>query len=258
MSAAGWIKLHRRLLDWQWYQDTNVFRVFMHLLLTANTEDKPWEGRIIKRGQVVISPEKLGKSVGLKRQPTRTALDKLKSTNEITTQPTNKYTLVTIVNYGIYQDKPKPDNQQNNQQDNQQSTNNQPATQPTINQQLTTTKEVKKLRSKNNNKPSENYFFDEGGRIKLNQRDFEKLAKLYPNLDIQRELEQLDIELRDQPDKSWFMTMNSKLRYRNNQGATNANHQSGRRGKQDSREIDYNSDFITPEFQEQLREKYNN
>jgi hypothetical protein len=33
---GGYIKLYRSLLKWEWYDDSNVFRVFMHLLLTAN------------------------------------------------------------------------------------------------------------------------------------------------------------------------------------------------------------------------------
>ena len=32
---SGWIKLHRKITEWEWYSDANTFRVFMHLLLTA-------------------------------------------------------------------------------------------------------------------------------------------------------------------------------------------------------------------------------
>ena len=38
----GWIKLHRNLLDWEWYSDIKVCRVFLHLLLTANFKDGNW------------------------------------------------------------------------------------------------------------------------------------------------------------------------------------------------------------------------
>ena len=40
----GWIKLHRQILDWEWYDDINVKVLFLHLLLTANYEDKKWQG----------------------------------------------------------------------------------------------------------------------------------------------------------------------------------------------------------------------
>ena len=36
MYTEGFINLHRKILDWEWYDDINVFRVFTHLLLTVN------------------------------------------------------------------------------------------------------------------------------------------------------------------------------------------------------------------------------
>jgi len=131
-EKPGWIKLHRRMLDWEWYDDINAWRVFMHCLLMANFKDKKWHGRIIKRGSFITSSIKLAKEVSLGRQQTRTALNKLKSTNEITIKTTSKYTEITVNNYDRYQ--------QDNQHNNQRITNNQPAS----NQQVTTTKEGKK------------------------------------------------------------------------------------------------------------------
>ena len=42
--TGGFIKIHRSLLEWEWYQDTNTKTVFIHLLLTANYKDKNWKG----------------------------------------------------------------------------------------------------------------------------------------------------------------------------------------------------------------------
>ena len=41
---AGYIKLHRKLLEWEWYSDTNVKIVFLHCLLMANHDDTKWRG----------------------------------------------------------------------------------------------------------------------------------------------------------------------------------------------------------------------
>jgi hypothetical protein len=57
-----------------------------------------------------------------------------------------------------------------------------------------------------------NYFFD-GDKIKITAKDFALLQKRYPNLDLVAELEQLDLELRE--DKKWWGVMNAKLNYRN-------------------------------------------
>lgn len=119
----GWIKLYRKFLNWEWYKDNNVKVVFIHLLLTANHKDKKWKGKIIKRGQKLISINHLAQETNLTVQQTRTALNKLKSTNEITTNATSKYTLITVEKYNDYQVEEFMNNNQNNNQSNNRATN---------------------------------------------------------------------------------------------------------------------------------------
>ena len=52
-----------------------------------------------------------------------------------------------------------------------------------------------------------------GETIRLTEKDFQKWLALYPNLNLTKELQQLDMECRG--DKKWFMTVSSKLNYRN-------------------------------------------
>lgn len=99
----GWIKLYRKMTEWQWYKNPVVRVVFEHLLLTANREDKYWNDILIRKGQVVTSCRHLASNTGLSVQQVRTAILKLKSTQDITYKSTNKYTLITIVNYDKYQ-----------------------------------------------------------------------------------------------------------------------------------------------------------
>ena len=70
--------------------------------------DGKWMGRTIKAGQVVIGTNQMAKELGFSRQQIRTAINKLKSTNEITTETTNKYTIVTLVNWEEYQTTEEP------------------------------------------------------------------------------------------------------------------------------------------------------
>ena len=136
---TGWIKLHRKLLNWEWYDDLPTFRLFTHLLLSVNYEQKRWRGIDIMPGQIVTGRKVLSEQTGISEMQVRTSLTKLKSTNEITIKTHNKFSVITIVSWLDYQ--------QDNQQINQQITNKQ----PTNNQQITTTKERKNIRSKENN-----------------------------------------------------------------------------------------------------------
>jgi hypothetical protein len=136
---SGWIKLHRSLLAWEWYTDANTMRLFTHLLLTVNYESKNWRGIDIKRGQIITSVDKLSQQIGLSSQKIRTSLSKLKSTSDITIKTTNRNTLVGITNYELYQSKGDEETSQltSKSTNKKQSNNN----------QITTTKEVKNIRS---------------------------------------------------------------------------------------------------------------
>ena len=127
----GWIKLHRKMLDWEWFSDYKTLSVFIYLLLSANHSQKKWRGVVIEKGQCLTSSMKIADATGLSRQQVRTAIEHLKATNEITIQSTKQYTIVTILKYDSYQqigDAEQPTKQPTKQpQDNQQSTNDQPS-----------------------------------------------------------------------------------------------------------------------------------
>lgn len=110
-------------------------------------------GETIPRGSFVTSLDSLGKELGLSVQEIRTALKHLISTGELTSKSTNKYRIITVVNYEMYQ--------QVNKQPNSPLTGNQQAT----NNQLTTIEEYIEYKTnieyKNNsvcnNTPEENF-----------------------------------------------------------------------------------------------------
>lgn len=118
----GWIKLHRKMTEWEWFSDSVVVHVFLYCLLMANNKDRSWQGITICRGEFITSVEKLSRTLNVSIQQTRTALRKLKSTNDITIETTNKYTRITISNYDRYQAMEDIEQQTNQQADEQ--TNN--------------------------------------------------------------------------------------------------------------------------------------
>ena len=124
---SGWIKIHRKILEWEWYDDANTFRLFMHLILKANHKDKNYRGQLVKKGSLLTGRELLSQETGLSIQQIRTCLTRLKSTNEITIKTSRQGTIIQIVKYESYQ-----------------VVTNEPTTnQPTSNQQVTTNKNVK-------------------------------------------------------------------------------------------------------------------
>jgi len=129
----GFLVIDRSLLEWEWYQNPVVSRLYVHLILKVNYKDKKWQGIIIKRGQLVTSNEKLSLDLNLTIQQIRTALDKLANGKYIIKKATNKYTLITVSRFDYYQSV----KYNNNNQDVTQLTFNQQS----INKQTTTTKQ---------------------------------------------------------------------------------------------------------------------
>lgn len=100
----GFIKLHRKILKWEWYQEANVFRVFLHLLLKANHAPARWQGIEIKAGQLVTSYRHLAAELDLSPDTVHRAIKKLVSTGEIEVCPNARNTIITLKNYIEYQD----------------------------------------------------------------------------------------------------------------------------------------------------------
>ncbi len=100
---SGWIKLHRKILEWEWYSEPTTFRVFLHLMLKANHKDRRFKGIELIKGSVVTSRDILAMETSLSVRQVRTALDKLKTTNEVTIKTSSQGTIIQLVNYDKYQ-----------------------------------------------------------------------------------------------------------------------------------------------------------
>lgn len=137
----GWVKLHRQLLENPIFKNDKLFRVFIYCLLKAShAENDQLVGDVIvpvKAGEFVGGRKKISADTGLTEQNVRTSLSKLEKLGILTIKPTNKYSLISIINWNLYQ------------QDNQQVTSKQPAS----NQQVTTNKNVKNVKNDNNTSP---------------------------------------------------------------------------------------------------------
>ena len=141
---ASWIKIFRELLQWEWFEKAEMVQLFIYLLLKASCEDKQWQGITVKRGQLVTSNGSMRRDLKLSEQQIRTCIKRLISTGEITYQSTNRYVIITICNYDKYQENKSIANEPINEQANTLPTDEQRA----INEQTTTSKEIKNIRNK--------------------------------------------------------------------------------------------------------------
>lgn len=134
-SDGNYIKINRKILDWEWYSDINTCRLFLHMLLKANWKESKFRGYTVPRGSFVSSIQSLAHETSLTNREIRTGISHLKTTGEVTIKTTNKFTIFTVLNYDLYQ--------ANDKQDDKQETNERQT-----NDKLTTTIEERKKERK--------------------------------------------------------------------------------------------------------------
>jgi len=106
-------------MQWEWYTDANTMRVFLHLILMANHKETKWRGEVIQRGQVLTGLNQLSRDLKLSVKKIRVALGHLISTGEVANRSTNKYRVITIINYNAYQDRKEREGQADGQAEGQ-------------------------------------------------------------------------------------------------------------------------------------------
>lgn len=133
---GGWVCLHRKICRSAVFQDAELLKLWVLCLALANHEDAwvPVDGNklpvLVKRGQFITGrdalhaefyPKKVGAKKlrsGPKKAP-RTVwrwLKMLETLGNVTIDASSKYSLVTVVNYRTYNDKPVASVQVNGQQ----------------------------------------------------------------------------------------------------------------------------------------------
>jgi hypothetical protein len=138
----GWIKIHRKFIDWQWFGNSEAVHLFIYLTLKANHADKMWQGHEVKRGELITSIGHLSIATGISQRSVRTLLKKFANTGEIQVKTTNKFTIVTICKYECYQ----LTDEENDKQNVIQTTNKR----QTSDKQVTTNKNDKNYKNEKN------------------------------------------------------------------------------------------------------------
>lgn len=115
---SEYVKLFRKMTEWEWYTDVNTKVLFLHCLIKANWKAGSWHGYKYERGQFITSIPTLAHETGLTERQVRTALKHLKATGEVTDWHDNKIRMITVVSYDRYQG----ERQSNGQSDDSQTT----------------------------------------------------------------------------------------------------------------------------------------
>lgn len=156
----GWVKLHRALLNSETFSKLNAIQklIAIYIILNANHEDGTWYDSYknieveIKRGQLVTSRNTIVNEwfkgdKDVTDRKVRTTLEKLRKLGFLTIETTKHYTLLTVCNYRVYQQREIKSDQQNDQQTSYEC--------PTDDQQTSLNK--KNLRINKNNSPKQAY-----------------------------------------------------------------------------------------------------
>ena len=104
----GWVAIHRSLLEHWLHNDIEMFGAWIDLILRANHEPKKMVAGdnliTIERGQLFTSYRSLGEKWNWSVKKIKQFLTVLESDKMIELKTSKKGTLLTIVNYGVYQD----------------------------------------------------------------------------------------------------------------------------------------------------------
>ena len=96
MSGKGYIKIYRKINDWEYRHDMMRLGFWMHLLLSAN-----WKGP--DRGSFLTSVRILSDETGLAKNTIMKYLRELEELHQITRETVGKKTKITVLNYAEYQ-----------------------------------------------------------------------------------------------------------------------------------------------------------
>lgn len=164
----SYIKLDRKLKDWQWKTEPLMVALWVHLLLEANYQEKNWKGMYLPSGTFPTSIKQISEKTGLTIQQTRNNLNKLQTTGEISIKSTNKYSLITINKWEEYQCADK-------------IPTNKPTNKTSENQQTKLTKPNNTIRNKEDKNKKEYIYYGEFQNVPLTNEQYEKLQKQFPN-----------------------------------------------------------------------------
>ena len=123
----GWVKLWRKISDTDIIQNHVALALFIWMMVKANHKTRSFCSRgariELEPGQLLFGRDKAAKAIGTTPRKIRTAIKYLLKTEKVTSTSTNRGTVVTIVNWHLYQSA----SEANDQHIDQEATSRRPA-----------------------------------------------------------------------------------------------------------------------------------
>ncbi len=149
---AGWIKLHRSILEKGWIKKPEYVQLWVVLLLMASHDNREyfWNGKTVKlkSGQLITGRKALSEKTGISQTTIERILKCFESEHQIGQQKTSTSRLISILNWGKHQ---KVGQHNGQQADNERTTNG---------QRTDTNKELENGNNDNNEKNLFDVFWD--------------------------------------------------------------------------------------------------
>ena len=144
---AGWIKLHRKLKDSLVFDNPELLKVWIWCLLKATHDDYSQmvglQEVYLEKGQFVFGRKVASSELKMSESKTYRLIKKLENMQNLNIKTNNKFSVITIENWGLYQSDDCKSEQQSEQQMNNKRTTNE--------QQMNTNKNIKNNKNINNN-----------------------------------------------------------------------------------------------------------
>lgn len=116
MASDGYLKLHRKLMDSDVFGDSKLLHVWVWCLLRANYTPQKWRGQVVPVGSFVTGRNAAAEALGMTPSTVYRLLNKLKGLGMVELHPNNKWTRVSICNWGTYQTEPPAERTSNEHQ----------------------------------------------------------------------------------------------------------------------------------------------
>ncbi len=170
---GGWVKLWRKIEHNAVFRDSRLCHTFLLCLIRAshNGNEFMFNGELIKiePGQFIIGRHEASKVLGFKSKMWDRKLIDLEKLGILTRKVTNRFTLISIINWNTYQGCVNNDDQLSDHQ----MTNKRPAN----DQPMTTIKNVKN--DKNDKNEKKKILYGEFQNVKLFEEEFQKLTNAF-------------------------------------------------------------------------------